>query len=221
MSSGGSSLLRFGKVVDKRKTLEKLDRHYLAGVELEGAREAAAHRPGDGRRKRSVRSNGAAGTAALECAQRGLQVGGSRALGDRNSASLKSINGSWYNFSTAVSKEITYKELKNLLTSKNVMLVDVRETWEILKSGKIPGSINIPLDEVGQALQMNARDFKDKYNEVKPSESDNLVFSCFAGVRSKKALDTALSLGFNSAQHYAGGWKEWATYEFPEKKKGS
>ncbi|KAM6185178.1 thiosulfate sulfurtransferase/rhodanese-like domain-containing protein 3 [Rhynchocyon petersi] len=130
---------------------------------------------------------------------------------------LQSIKGSCFNFSTAVYKEVTYKELKNLLKSKTITLIDVRETWEILEYGKIPGSINIPLDEVGKALQMNPRDFKDKYNEVKPSESDNLVFSCLAGVRSKKALDTAISLGFNRAQHYAGGWKEWTTYEFSNK----
>ncbi|XP_034526786.1 thiosulfate sulfurtransferase/rhodanese-like domain-containing protein 3 isoform X2 [Ailuropoda melanoleuca] len=84
----------------------------------------------------------------------------------------------------------------------------------------IPGSAEAALwvDEVGEALQMDPKDFKEKYNEVKPSKSDSLVFSCLAGVRSKKALDMAMSLGFNSAQHYAGGWKEWATYEFSEKK---
>ncbi|XP_010946694.1 thiosulfate sulfurtransferase/rhodanese-like domain-containing protein 3 [Camelus ferus] len=133
---------------------------------------------------------------------------------------LKSIKGSCHNFCTAICKDVTYMELKKLLNSKKIMLIDVRETWEILEYGKIPGSVNIPLDEVGEALQMNPKDFKEKYNEVKPSKSDSLVFSCLAGVRSKKALDTALSLGFNSAQNYAGGWKEWATYEFSEKKQG-
>ncbi|XP_025858705.1 thiosulfate sulfurtransferase/rhodanese-like domain-containing protein 3 [Vulpes vulpes] len=131
---------------------------------------------------------------------------------------LKSIKGSCHNFCTAIFKDVTYKELKNLLNSKKIMLIDVRETWEIVKYGKIPGSVNIPLGEVGEALQMNPKDFKEKYNEVKPSKSDSLVFSCLAGVRSKKALDTAISLGFNSAQHYAGGWNEWATHEFSEKK---
>ena len=92
-------------------------------------------------------------------------------------------------------------ELKNFLKSKKIMLIDVREPWEIHEYGKIPGSINIPLDDVGEALQMNQKDFKEKYKEVKPSKSDNLVFSCLAGVRSKKAVVTAISLGFNSAQH--------------------
>nr|XP_019594439.1 PREDICTED: thiosulfate sulfurtransferase/rhodanese-like domain-containing protein 3 [Rhinolophus sinicus] len=132
---------------------------------------------------------------------------------------LKSVKGNCNNFCTTVIKGVTYKELKNLLKSKKIMLIDVREPWEILEYGKIPGSVNIPLDEVGEALQMNSKDFREKYNEVKPAKFDSLVFSCLAGVRSKKALDTAISLGFNSVQHYAGGWKEWATYEYSEKKK--
>nr|XP_044991126.1 thiosulfate sulfurtransferase/rhodanese-like domain-containing protein 3 [Jaculus jaculus] len=134
---------------------------------------------------------------------------------------LKLIQESHHHFCTAISKNVTYKELKNLLNSKNIMLIDVRETWEILEHGKIPGSINIPLGELGEALQMNPRDFEERYHEVKPSTSDSLVFSCLAGVRSKKALDTAISLGFRSARHYSGGWKEWETYEFSEKKQES
>ncbi|XP_057594838.1 thiosulfate sulfurtransferase/rhodanese-like domain-containing protein 3 isoform X2 [Hippopotamus amphibius kiboko] len=110
---------------------------------------------------------------------------------------LKSIKGSCHDFCTAVYKDVTYMELKNLLKSKKIVLIDVREPWEILEYGKIPGSVNIPLDKVGEALQMNPKDFKEKYNEVKPSISDSLVFSCLAGVRSKKAVDTAISLGFN------------------------
>ncbi|XP_066214923.1 thiosulfate sulfurtransferase/rhodanese-like domain-containing protein 3 isoform X3 [Saccopteryx leptura] len=135
----------------------------------------------------------------------------------KEAAGLNSIKGNCHNFCTAVFKDVTYKELKSLLKSKKIMLIDVRETWEILEHGKIPGSVNIPLDEVVEALQMNPENFKEKYNEVKPSKSDKLVFSCLAGVRSKKALDTAISLGFNSAQHYPGGWKEWATYEYSKK----
>ncbi|XP_036172513.1 thiosulfate sulfurtransferase/rhodanese-like domain-containing protein 3 isoform X3 [Myotis myotis] len=134
---------------------------------------------------------------------------------------LNSIKGNWHNFCTAVYKDVTYKELKNLLNSKKIMLIDVRNTCEIIECGKIPGSVNIPLNEVGEALQMNPEDFKEKYNEIKPSKSDSLIFSCAAGLRSKKALDTAISLGFTRSQHYAGGWKEWSTYEHSEKKQGN
>ncbi|XP_021520545.1 thiosulfate sulfurtransferase/rhodanese-like domain-containing protein 3 [Meriones unguiculatus] len=152
----------------------------------------------------------------------GLVLGTARraALGPLEPAlgGLKAIWGSSRHFCSTLSKDVTYRELKTLLNSKDIILIDVRDTWEILEHGKIPGSINIPLDEVGEALQMSPRDFRERYHEVKPSKSDSLVFSCLAGVRSKKAMDTAISLGFSRAQHYAGGWKEWVTYEISEKK---
>ncbi|XP_052032104.1 thiosulfate sulfurtransferase/rhodanese-like domain-containing protein 3 [Apodemus sylvaticus] len=152
-----------------------------------------------------------------------LGTSGRAALGSVEPAlgGLKSIWASSQHFCSTPPKGVTYSELKSLLNSKDIMLIDVRNTWEITEHGKIPGSINIPLDEVGEALQMHPRDFKEKYCEVKPSKSDRLVFSCLAGVRSKKAMDTAISLGFNSAQHYVGGWKEWESYETSEKNQES
>ncbi|KAI2543240.1 thiosulfate sulfurtransferase like domain containing 3 [Homo sapiens] len=104
----------------------------------------------------------------LETARRAVLGSAEAAL-----CGLTSIKGNCHNFYTAISKDVTYKELKNLLNSKNIMLIDVREIWEILEYQKIPESINVPLDEVGEALQMNPRDFKEKYNEVKPSKSDS------------------------------------------------
>ncbi|XP_027625057.1 thiosulfate sulfurtransferase/rhodanese-like domain-containing protein 3 isoform X2 [Tupaia chinensis] len=106
--------------------------------------------------------------------------------------------------------------------TRELAMVLFRQLLPTVRSAVLrPVEAGLYVDEVGEALQMNPRDFKEKYSEAKPSKSDSLVFSCLAGVRSKKALDTALSLGFKSAQHYAGGWKEWVTYEFSEKKQGN
>ncbi|XP_072499026.1 thiosulfate sulfurtransferase/rhodanese-like domain-containing protein 3 isoform X2 [Notamacropus eugenii] len=131
---------------------------------------------------------------------------------------LRSSEGH-HHFCTAASQNVTYKELKNLLHSKSSFLIDVREPREVLEYGKIPGFLNIPLGEIGQALQMDSKDFKEKYNQDMPSKNDSLVFSCLGGARSKEALNTALSLGYERARHYPGGWKEWESYEYPEKKK--
>ncbi|XP_036623454.1 thiosulfate sulfurtransferase/rhodanese-like domain-containing protein 3 [Trichosurus vulpecula] len=132
---------------------------------------------------------------------------------------LRSSEEGHHHFCTAASQNVTYKELKNLLHSKSSLLIDVREPWEVLEYGKIPGFLNIPLGEISQALQMDSEDFKEKYNQDMPSKSDSLVFSCLGGMRSEKALKTALSLGYESARHYPGGWKEWESYQYPEKKK--
>ncbi|KAH1172756.1 thiosulfate sulfurtransferase/rhodanese-like domain-containing protein 3 [Mauremys mutica] len=158
------------------------------------------------------------GRRGLSCAARVL-LGVPRAAGGWTSGRrpLQPVNVIFRNLDTAADCSLSYKELKGLLKSRTT-LIDVREKWEIGQFGKIPGSVNIPLGEVVEALQMNPKDFKERYNQDMPAKSDHLVFSCMAGVRSKKALDIAMSLGFSRVQHYAGGLEEWAKYESPEKK---
>ncbi|XP_032537288.1 thiosulfate sulfurtransferase/rhodanese-like domain-containing protein 3 [Chiroxiphia lanceolata] len=112
---------------------------------------------------------------------------------------------------------LSYRELKDLKKT-NVLHIDVRERWEIDRFGKIPESINIPLGELVEALQMDPVEFKEHYNQKMPSKSDPVVFSCLAGTRSKQALGFAMSLGFSRVQHYAGGFEDWVKHEPPERK---
>uniref|UniRef100_A0A8C3FFE9 Thiosulfate sulfurtransferase like domain containing 3 n=1 Tax=Chrysemys picta bellii TaxID=8478 RepID=A0A8C3FFE9_CHRPI len=141
------------------------------------------------------------GYRGLSCAGRVL-LGVPRAAGGWTSGrrplqpGLRTVNVIFRNLDTAADCSVSYKELKGLLKSQTT-LIDVREKWEIGQFGKIPGSVNIPLGEVVEALQMNPKDFKERYNQDMPAKSDHLVFSCMAGVRSKKALDIAMSLGFS------------------------
>ncbi|XP_009701597.1 PREDICTED: thiosulfate sulfurtransferase/rhodanese-like domain-containing protein 3 [Cariama cristata] len=112
---------------------------------------------------------------------------------------------------------LSYQELKDLKKT-NILHIDVRERWEIDRFGKIPASINIPLGELVEALQMDPMEFKEQYNQKMPSKSDPVVFSCLAGTRSKQALGFAMSLGFSRVQQYAGGFEDWVKHEPPEKK---
>ncbi|XP_074846931.1 thiosulfate sulfurtransferase/rhodanese-like domain-containing protein 3 [Carettochelys insculpta] len=163
------------------------------------------------------------GYRGLSCAARVVlgaprPAGGSRSGRSPRQPGLRTVNLIFCNFSTAADYNVSYEELKGLIKSQ-ITHIDVREKWEIEQLGKIPGSINIPVDEVVEALQMNPKDFKERYNQDMPAKSDHLVFSCMAGVRSKKALDIAMSLGFSRVQHYAGGFEEWAKYEPSDLKK--
>ncbi|XP_029452709.1 thiosulfate sulfurtransferase/rhodanese-like domain-containing protein 3 [Rhinatrema bivittatum] len=119
---------------------------------------------------------------------------------------------------TAPVQTLSYQQLKDLLKSPDTVHVDVRELWEIKEYGIIPGAVNIPLGEVVDALQMNPMDFKKKYNQAMPSKSDCVVFSCLAGVRSLKAFDSAVALGYSRSQHYSGGLEDWMKHEPPVKK---
>ncbi|MBN3299194.1 TSTD1 sulfurtransferase, partial [Amia calva] len=97
-----------------------------------------------------------------------------------------------------------------MLESHSVQLFDVRSPEEF-QAGRIPGSTNIPLRELEEALKMPAVDFKALFKVQAPrKEDDNIVFQCQSGRRSLIALDTAVALGYMRAHHYAGGYSEWS-----------
>lgn len=117
-------------------------------------------------------------------------------------------------FSSAPSTtDVSYEELKQILAGRKAVVIDVREPWELREYGFIPGSINVPLGNVSTALQLPPEDFEEKYGGGMPSQTDNIVFTCLAGIRSKTALDTAASLGYKGVQHYPGGWQDWVKNE--------
>ncbi|XP_016372250.1 thiosulfate sulfurtransferase/rhodanese-like domain-containing protein 3 isoform X2 [Sinocyclocheilus rhinocerous] len=115
-----------------------------------------------------------------------------------------------FSSSSQPSVDVSYEQLKKLLLSESSVVIDVREPWELREYGNIQGSINVPLGQVNSALQLKPDEFKEKYGGDMPSQSQNIVFTCLAGVRSKTALETSVSLGYTKVQHYPGGWQEWA-----------
>uniref|UniRef100_UPI00398E5053 thiosulfate:glutathione sulfurtransferase n=1 Tax=Pristiophorus japonicus TaxID=55135 RepID=UPI00398E5053 len=100
-----------------------------------------------------------------------------------------------------------------MIANHNIQLFDVRRLEEVAK-GKIPTSINVPLDQLETALKMDAEIFQETYKSPKPKREDaNIVFQCRSGVRSATALETAQNLGFSKARHYKGGYLEWTQRE--------
>ncbi|KAI2655105.1 Thiosulfate sulfurtransferase/rhodanese-like domain-containing protein 3 [Labeo rohita] len=123
-----------------------------------------------------------------------------------------------FSSSSQPSVEVTYEQLKKLLLSETTVVIDVREPWELREYGNIPGSINVPLGQLNGALQLTPDEFKEKYGGAMPSQSQTVVFTCLAGVRSKKGMETAVSLGYTKAQHFSGGWQKWAERELIQTK---
>ncbi|KAJ1151437.1 hypothetical protein NDU88_004218 [Pleurodeles waltl] len=157
------------------------------------------------------------GVSAVPASNRRLFSGTATCGQCRSCAGVEVRNTAFRSFCTAPSPVVSYEELKELLGSQSTVLIDVREPWEIKEYGKIPGSINIPVGEVGAALQMKPEEFKEKYCRNIPAKSEGVVFSCLAGVRSLKALDVAVSLGYSRAQHYLGGFDDFVRHEPPVK----
>lgn len=104
----------------------------------------------------------------------------------------------------------TYDDIVALPKHPEILLIDVRRPDELAGTGTIPTSINIPLDTVGEELQLSPQQFESKYGRAKPTANSPIIFSCRSGVRAGEAANIASKLGFNYVKNYVGSWLEYA-----------
>ncbi|XP_039484826.1 rhodanese domain-containing protein CG4456 [Drosophila santomea] len=107
----------------------------------------------------------------------------------------------------------TYEQVKDVPNHPDVYLIDVRRKEELQQTGVIPASINIPLDELDKALNLDGAAFKNKYGRTKPEKQSRIIFSCRSGNRVLEAEKIAKSQGYSNVLIYKGSWNEWAQKE--------
>ncbi|XP_055689815.1 rhodanese domain-containing protein CG4456 isoform X1 [Lutzomyia longipalpis] len=119
------------------------------------------------------------------------------------------------NFSSESMKIATYEEVKDLCNHPEKLLIDVREPHELLETGSIPTSINIPLGQVQTIFsdETSNEDFRGRFGREKPAKESQIIFMCKIGVRSGKAADAVTQMGYRNAKNYKGSWTEWAEKE--------
>jgi len=65
------------------------------------------------------------------------------------------------------------------LEEKSVTLIDVRNRTELNQFGQIEGSVNLPIHEIENALELSEKQFENKYRFPKPKTDDRkIVLSC-------------------------------------------
>lgn len=108
-----------------------------------------------------------------------------------------------------------YEEIKDLPNHPEVLLIDVRTPEELVQTGKIPTSINIPLSIVENELSVTVKseDFKNKYGRDKPLADTPIIFTCRSGRRAQQAAEIAVKLGYKNVKNYKGSWLDWAEHE--------
>lgn len=79
-----------------------------------------------------------------------------------------------------------------------MILVDLREDGERLKSGVIPGSIHAPYSRLDQHLPM-----------LGAASDKRIVFYCAVGERSTMAVNIAHDSGLSTCAHIPGGFVAW------------
>ncbi len=92
--------------------------------------------------------------------------------------------------------EITPEESKKKLESKEAVLLDVREPWEV-QAASIGGAKLIPMGEL-QARQQ----------ELDPD--DHIIVMCHGGVRSLKVTRWLREQGYEKVQSMRGGITSWS-----------
>ncbi|XP_050343959.1 rhodanese domain-containing protein CG4456-like isoform X1 [Nymphalis io] len=107
---------------------------------------------------------------------------------------------------------LSYEDMLKIIHQPEKVIIDVRSPEEVKSTGKIPSSINIPLNNMQDALiTMSEEEFKKQFQRPKPSSSDELIFYCQSGRRSSEALDKALKLGYTKSKTYLGSWNDWSS----------
>ena len=82
--------------------------------------------------------------------------------------------------------------------AEGMLLVDLREEGERVKSGIIPGSVHAPYSRLDQHLGM-----------LRQSEGRQIVFYCAVGERSTMAVNIAGGDGIPTCAHIPGGFVAW------------
>ncbi|WP_413997629.1 sulfurtransferase [Flavobacterium sp. W1B] len=110
----------------------------------------------------------------------------------------------------------TKEQILENIQSKEALLIDARSTDRFhgeteeprvgLRSGHIPGSINIPYTQLlrdGKFLP------KEELKKILPQQDKNLLFTCGSGVTACIDLIAYELISDNSKAVYDGSWTEW------------
>ncbi len=110
-------------------------------------------------------------------------------------------------------KTITLPDAIQLQREANTVFVDLRDSAELQRDGKIPGAVH-----VNRGMLEFALDPTLPYHNPVFSSGKNIVFYCASGGRSALAADTAQSMGLSGASHLQGGFAAWKHASGPVEK---
>lgn len=107
----------------------------------------------------------------------------------------------------AIATSISAEELaEQIQSSQAPLILDVRTEAEYSRI-RIPGSLNIPVDEL-----------PDRLSEIDVAKTDEIVVHCYSGHRAKKAKAILLQAGFLNVRDLDGHMEGWKRGDYPTEK---
>jgi rhodanese-related sulfurtransferase len=110
-------------------------------------------------------------------------------------------------------KTISAQEAIALLKDPDTVFVDVRDSAELQRDGKIPGAVH-----VNRGMLEFAIDPTPPYHNPVFSSGKKVVLYCALGGRSALAADTAQKMGLSGVASLGGGFKAWKEAAGPTEK---
>jgi thiosulfate/3-mercaptopyruvate sulfurtransferase len=110
-------------------------------------------------------------------------------------------------------EDVTFAELRKLLETDQVALLDVRTELEFdgragahcdPRHGHIPGAVNLPLERL-----LRSRSAEEVRDVVGLPPGAAIVAYCHSGTRSAFAAQVLEGAGYR-ARNYLGSWHEWS-----------
>lgn len=99
---------------------------------------------------------------------------------------------------------LSCEQMRSLVGSKDIVLVDLRDESERERHGIIPGSLHVPYSEVRENVAPGGL-----LNELVSATSKRVVFYCAFGERSAMAVEAAQDAGLANSCHLTGGLDAW------------
>lgn len=101
-------------------------------------------------------------------------------------------------------KTVAIVEALPLLHDPNVVFVDLRDSAELHRDGRIPGAVH-----VNRGILEFVIDPSTPFHNPVFANGKRLVFYCAGGGRSALAAVTAQTMGLQKVEHLGGGFKAW------------
>ena len=101
--------------------------------------------------------------------------------------------------------EISPEDVKSLMGSDNVLIVDVRDDNEVAATGKVQGAMH-----VSRGMLEFRADASTPYHNAAFTTDKTVVLYCASGGRAALAGKALLDLGYNDVRNLGGfqGWVE-------------
>lgn len=107
-------------------------------------------------------------------------------------------------------ENLTPLQVQQELSDKNTVLIDIRESEELIQNGTIEGSVHAP-----RGMIEFYADSSLPYHKPEFEKDKRIILQCASGGRSALSVQTLKRMGYYNVAHLDGGLNAWKEAGLP------